>query len=139
MSGKLLVRLLGVAVCVGAFAVSNEAEAGRRHRRHAYDPCCEPVCCEPVCVTRCEPACCAPACETVAMYDSCGRLVYRRVACCETLVASPTVISAPSCCGIASTGSVDATIAAQTPASESAIATTASVVKEPSIPSSTVR
>jgi hypothetical protein len=83
MNRKFFVWLMGLTTCAVTFAMSNEAEAGRRHRRHACEPvCCEPVrCepvrCEPVCVTSCAPSCCAPACETVAWYDNCGRLVYR--------------------------------------------------------------
>ena len=122
MNGKFFVRLLGVAACVGAFATSNEAEAGRWHRRHR----CEPVCCEPVC---CEPVCCEPVCELVASYDNCGRIVYRRPACCETIVSSRIVVPATRCCDIAGTGSVDAGSVATTPAQESLAATTASVVK----------
>ncbi len=127
MNGKFFVRLLGVAACVGAFATSNEAEAGRWHRRHRCEPvCCEPVCCEPVC---CEPVCCEPVCELVASYDNCGRIVYRRPACCETIVSSRIVVPATRCCDIAGTGSVDAGSVATTPAQESLAATTASVVK----------
>ena len=125
MNGKLFVRLMGVATCVVAFAASDEAEAGRRHRRHSCDPCCQPVCCEPVrcepvccepvryepvccepvrcepvCVTSCAPSCCAPVCETVTWYDSCGRLVSRRGACCETIVSSRIVAPATSCCAL---------------------------------------
>lgn len=142
MNRKFFVRLMGFTACVVSFAMSNEAEAGRRHRRHACDPCCEPVCCEPVyvtscapsccepvCVTSCAPSCCAPACETVAVYDSCGRLVYRRAVCCETIVASTIVVPAATCCGIASTGSADTVVVAETPAKESVVALTASVVK----------
>ena len=142
MNQKFFVRLMGLTACVVSFAMSNEAEAGRRHRRHACDPCCEPVCCEPVCVTSCAPSCCepvcvtscapsccAPACETVAWYDSCGRLVYRRAACCETIVASRIVVPAATCCGIASTGSADTAVVAKTTAVESVVATTASVIK----------
>ena len=127
MNGKFFVRLLGVAACVGAFATSNEAEAGRWHRRHRSEPvCCEPVCCEPVC---CEPVCCEPVCELVASYDNCGRIVYRQPVCCETIVSSRIVVPATRCCDIAGTGSVDAGSVATTPAQESLAATTASVVK----------
>lgn len=134
MNGKFFVRLMGVAACAMAFATSSEAEAGRWHRRHCCDPCCTPVCCEPVCyepvcVTSCAPSCCAPACETVAVYDSCGRLVYRRAACCETIVSSQIVVPAASCCSIASTGSVDTGSVAKAPAKESLTATTVAVVK----------
>jgi hypothetical protein len=127
MNGKFFVRLLGVAACVGAFATSNEAEAGRWHRRHRCEPvCCEPVCCEPVC---CEPVCCEPVCELVASYDNCGRIVYRRPVCCETIVSSRIVVPATRCCDIASTSSADAGSVVTTPAQESLAATTASVVK----------
>lgn len=137
MNRNFFVRLMGLTACVVTFAMSNEAEAGRWHRRHACEPCCEPVCvtrcepvcCEPVCVTSCAPSCCASACETVAVYDSCGRLVYRRPACCETIVASRIVVPAATCCGIASTGSADTAVVAETPAAKSVVATTASVVK----------
>jgi hypothetical protein len=137
MNGKFFVRLLGVAACVGAFATSNEAEAGRWHRRHRSEPvccepvCCEPVCCEPVCCEPvcCEPVCCEPVCELVASYDNCGRIVYRRPVCCETIVSSRIVVPATRCCDIAGTGSVDAGSVATTPAQESLAATTASVVK----------
>ena len=140
MNQKFFVRLMGLTACVVTFAMSNEAEAGRRHRRHACEPvccepvccqpvCCEPVCCEPVCVTSCAPSCCTPAYETVAWYDSCGRLVYRRAACCETIVSSRIVVPAANCCGLVSTGSADAGSMAKTPAKESLAATTASVVK----------
>ena len=122
MNGKFFVRLLGVAACVGAFATSNEAEAGRWHRRHRS----EPVCCEPVC---CEPVCCEPVCELVASYDNCGRIVYRQPVCCETIVSSRIVVPATRCCDIASTSSADAGSVATTPAQESLAATTASVVK----------
>jgi len=127
MSGKLFLRLMAVATCVAAFATSNEAEAGRRHRRQ----CCEPVCCTPICY---EPVCCAPVCcgsayETVAWYDSCGRLVCRRVACCETIVSSTIVVPATNCCGLASNGSADAGSVAKVPTNESLAATTDSVVK----------
>lgn len=117
MKGKFFVRLVGVAACVATFALAGEAEAGRWHRRHCCDPCCEP-CCEPVCVTSCAPSCCAPACETVATYDCCGRLVYRRVACCETSVATTIVVPAASCCGIASTSVPAAGSVAKKPAPE---------------------
>ncbi len=127
MNGKFFARLLGVAACVGAFATSNEAEAGRWHRRHRCEPvCCEPVCCEPVC---CEPVCCEPVCDLVASYDSCGRLVYRRPVCCETIVSSRIVVPATKCCDIASTSSADAGSVVTTPAQASLAATTASVVK----------
>jgi hypothetical protein len=146
MNGKFFVRLLmGVATCVVVFATSEEAEAGRRHRRHRCEPvccepvccepvccepvCCEPVCCEPVCVTTCTPSCCGAAYETVAYYDSCGRLVHRRVACCETIVSATTIVPATSCCGIASTVSADAGSLVKTPAKESLAVATASVVK----------
>ena len=112
MNGKFFVRLLGVAACVGAFATSNEAEAGRWHRRH-----------------RCEPVCCEPVCELVASYDNCGRIVYRRPACCETIVSSRIVVPATRCCDIASTSSADAGSVATTPAQESLAATTTTVVK----------
>jgi len=131
MNGKFFVRLLmGFATCVVVFATSEEAEAGRRHRRHRCEPvCCEPVCCEPVCVTTCTPSCCGSAYETVAYYDNCGRLVHRRVACCETIVSATTIVPATSCCGIASTGSADAGSLVKTPGKESLAVTTASVVK----------
>ena len=145
MNRKFFVWLMGLTTCAVTFAMSNEAEAGRRHRRHAREPVCcepvcyepvccepvryEPVCCEPVCVTSCAPSCCAPACETVAWYDNCGRLVYRRAACCETIVASQIVVPAATCCGIASTGSDDTAVLAKTNAVESLVATTASVIK----------
>jgi len=161
MNGKFFVRLLmGFATCVVVFATSEEAEAGRRHRRHRCEPvccepvccepvccepvccepvccepvccepvCCEPVCCEPVCVTTCTPSCCGSAYETVAYYDNCGRLVHRRVACCETIVSATMIVPATSCCGIASTGSADAGSLVKTPAKESLAVTTASVVK----------
>ena len=125
MNRKFFVWLMGLTTCAVTFAMSNEAEAGRRHRRHAR----EPVCCEPVCVTSCAPSCRAPACETVAWYDNCGRLVYRRAACCETIVASQIVVPAATCCGIASTGSDDTAVLAKTNAVESLVATTASVIK----------
>ena len=125
MNRKFFVWLMGLTTCAVTFAMSNEAEAGRRHRRHAR----EPVCCEPVCVTSCAPSCRAPACETVAWYDNCGRLVYRRAACCETIVASQIVVPAATCCGIASTGSDDTAVLAKTNAVESVVATTASVIK----------
>jgi hypothetical protein len=144
MNQKFFVRLMGLTACVVTFAMSNEAEAGRWHRRHACNPCCEPVCCEPVCcepvccepvccepvcVTSCAPSSCAPACETVAWYDSCGRLVYRRAACCETIVSSRIVVPAATCCGIASTGSADTAVVVKTDNAKSVVATTASVVK----------
>ena len=130
MSRKVLLRLVGVATCVAAFAMSNEAEAGRRHRRQCCEPVCfEPVCCAPVCCEPvCQSSCCASACETVAWYDSCGRLVCRR-ACCETIVSSTIVVPATTCCGIASNGSADAGSVAKTPAKESLATTTTSVVK----------
>jgi hypothetical protein len=148
MSGKFFVRVvMGLATCVVAFATSEEAEAARWHRRHRCDPCypcctpvccepvccepvcCEPVCCEPVCVSTSTPSCCGPAYETVACYDSCGRLVQRRVACCETIVSATIIVPATSCCGIASTGSADAQSLAETRAKESLAVTTALVVK----------
>ena len=139
MNGKFFVRMMGVAACVAAFATSSEAEAGRWHRRHCCDPCCTPVCCEPVryervccepvCVTSCAPSCYAPACETVAVYDSCGRLVYRKAACCETIVSSQIVVPVASCCSIASAESVDVGSVAKAPVKESLIATTVAVVK----------
>ncbi len=122
MNRKFFVWLMGLTTCAVTFAMSNEAEAGRRHA-------CEPVCCEPVCVTSCAPSCRAPACETVACYDNCGRLVYRRAACCETIGASQIVVPAATCCGIASTGSDDTAVLAKTNAVESVVATTASVIK----------
>lgn len=121
MNGKLFARVSGVVACVAAFATSGEAEAGRWHRRHCCEPvCCEPVCCEPVCVSSCAPSCCTPACETVAYYDSCGRLVYRRAACCETIVSSRIVVPAVSCCSIATTGTADSSAVVEAPAKESA-------------------
>ena len=136
MNGKLFVRLMGVAACVAAFASSDEAEAGRWHRRHCCPPvCCEPVCCEPVCCepVRYEPVCvtsCAPSCcELVATYDSCGRLVYRRAACVETIVSTQIVVPAASCCSITSTGSADAASVTTMPAKESLAATAVAVAK----------
>ena len=134
MNRKFFMRLMGAAACVAAFAASNEAEAGRWHRRHCCEPVCcepvryEPVCCEPVRVSECVTSCCAPACETVAWYDSCGRLVYRRAACCETVVSTRIVVPATTCCTIASNGSPAETVAAA-PAKEAVAAKTVSIVK----------
>ena len=119
-SRKCGVRVLAAVAFVTTVATGWDAEAGwRRHRRQAS--CCEPVCCEPVC--------CEPVCELVASYDNCGRIVYRRPVCCETIVSSRIVVPATRCCDIAGTGSVDAGSVATTPAQESLAATTASVVK----------
>lgn len=130
MNPKFFMRVMAVVACVATFAVSDEAEAGRWHRRReCCDPCVTPVCCEPVCATACAPSCCVPAYETVTWVDSCGRLVSRRVACCETIASSTIVVPASSCCGLAGTTSADAGSVAETPARESVIAATASIVK----------
>lgn len=121
MNGKMFVRLVGAVACIGAFVTAGNAEAGRCHRRSCCEPCCytAPVCCEPVSVTSYAPTC-APACEMVASYDCCGRVVWRRAACYETIVSSTIVMPAASCCGIASTeSSAAATVAKTTPAKES--------------------
>ncbi len=100
MTAKLFARAIGIVACVVAFAATGEAEAGRCHRRGASS-CCPPPCCAPApicCETVMAPSCCEPACGTVAHYDSCGRVHYHRVGCCETLVTSTIVVSPAPCC-----------------------------------------
>jgi hypothetical protein len=80
MTGKYLIRSVGVLTCMAVIATGWDAEAGWRRHHHRRAACCEPVCCEPVC---CEPVyqpvCCEPVRETV---------------CCETVIVTP----ARTCC-----------------------------------------
>lgn len=97
MTGKFLIRLIGVVTCMAVIVSGWDAEAGwRRHHRRA---CCEPVCCEPVC---CEPVCC----ERVVYETSCCEPV-RQTACCEPVretvccgtVRETVIVPASTCCG----------------------------------------
>lgn len=129
MNGKMFVKVMGAVACIAAFATADDAEAGRCHRRRCCEPCCytAPVCCEPVCVSSCAPAC-APACEMVASYDCCGRVVWHRAACCETIVSSTIVLPAAGCCGLtAKESSATAGIVKANPAPQSAKATSVAV------------
>ena len=82
MTGKFLIRLVGVATCMAVVASGWDAEAGwRRHHRRA---CCEPVCCEPVC------------CEPVRYERACCETVRYEPACCERVCVS-TVRVSPCC------------------------------------------
>ncbi len=75
MSGKYLIRGVGVLTCVALVASGWDAEAGwRRHHHRRAASCCEPVCCEPVVY---EPVCCEP----VAYEPACCEPV-REVVCC---------------------------------------------------------
>ena len=80
MTGKFLIRSVGVLTCMAVIGAGWDAEAGWRRHHHRRAACCEPVCCEPVC---CAPApapiCCEPVRETV---------------CCETVI----VVPASTCC-----------------------------------------
>jgi hypothetical protein len=93
MSGKFLIRSIGVITCMAVVASGWDAEAGwRRHHRRAAS-CCEPVCCEPVC---CEPVvyesvCCEPVRETVCCQP------VRETVCCET-VRETVIVPASTCC-----------------------------------------
>jgi hypothetical protein len=92
MSGKFLIRSIGVITCMAVVASGWDAEAGwRRHHRRAA--CCEPVCCEPVC---CEPVvyesvCCEPVRQTVCCEP------VRETVCCGT-VRETVIVPASSCC-----------------------------------------
>jgi hypothetical protein len=92
MTGKILIRLVGVLTCVAMVVSGWDAEAGWRHRRRAAC-CCAPVCetvCAPVCAPACEPVC-APCCETVA--TCCPRPAYS-YAVVEREIVVPTI----GCC-----------------------------------------
>jgi hypothetical protein len=93
MTGKFLIRSIGVLTCLAVVASGWDAEAGWRRHRHHREACCyEPVCCEPVRETVCcepvrEAVCCEPVRETV-----CCEPVYRP-ACCETVI-----VPVATCC-----------------------------------------
>mgnify|MGYP003335660238 CR=1 FL=1 len=108
MTGKFLIRLVGVATCMAVVASGWDAEAGwrRHHRRACCEPvCCEPVCCEPVCCERvvyepacCEPVrttCCQPACETVC-WGTVRETVIVPASSCHTCQAGTTAEPAPA-------------------------------------------
>jgi hypothetical protein len=96
MTGKILIRLVGVFTCVAMVVSGWDAEAGWRHHRRTscccapvYEPVCAPVC-EPVCAPACEPVC-APCCETVA--TCCPRPAYSYV-----VVEREIVVPTTGCC-----------------------------------------
>jgi hypothetical protein len=100
MTGKFLIRSVGVLTCMAIVATGWDAEAGWRRHHHRRAACCEPVCCEPVC---CEPVCCEPVCcEPVRCEPICCEPVsqpvccepVRETVCCETVIMAP----APICC-----------------------------------------
>lgn len=120
MNGTMFGRMVGALVCVAAVATAWDAEAGPRHRRRCCaDPCCEPVCCQPACAPACCETACAPSCcGTYASYhyhhDSCGRIVWHRSDCCETVVSSTIVMPAAPCCAASGdTAASSATLAAK--------------------------
>jgi hypothetical protein len=126
MTGKFLIRLVGVATCMAVVASGWDAEAGWR-RNYRRSACCyEPVCCEPVC---CEPVCCErvvyerPCCETVYRTACCEPV--RETVCCDT-VRETVIVPAGSCCNqVATTATVssEAVATAQpTPAEQPTIA-----------------
>ncbi len=85
MTGKFLIRSVGVLTCLAVIGAGWDAEAGWRRHHHRRAACCEPVCCEPVVYETvcCEPApapiCCEPVRETV---------------CCDTVIVVPAI----ACC-----------------------------------------
>ena len=84
MTGKFLIRSVGVLTCLTVIGAGWDAEAGWRRHHHRRAACCEPVCCEPVYEAVCcepapQPVCCEPVRETV---------------CCETVI----VVPASPCC-----------------------------------------
>ena len=84
MTGKYLIRSVGVLTCMAVVGAGWDAEAGWRRHHHRRAACCEPVCCEPVY----EPVCCEPVRETVCCEP------IRETVCCETVIVSP----ATTCC-----------------------------------------
>ncbi len=89
MTGKYLIRSVGVLTCMAVVGAGWDAEAGWRRHHHRRTACCEPVCCEPVCCEPVyEPVCCEPVRETVCCEP------IRKTACCETVIVSPVV----TCC-----------------------------------------
>ena len=85
MTGKFLIRSIGVLTCLAVVASGWDAEAGWRRHRHHREACCyEPVCCEPVRET----VCCEPVRETVCCEP------VRETVCCETVI----VVPASPCC-----------------------------------------
>ncbi|MFM7291220.1 MAG: hypothetical protein ACKOWG_18335 [Planctomycetia bacterium] len=132
MTGKFLIRLVGVATCMAVVASGWDAEAAGWRRHHRRSACCyETVCCEPVCCERvvyespcCErvvyaPACCEPVCSTAC----CGTV--RETVCCGT-VRETVIVPSGSCCNqVVSTATVstEAVATAQpTPAEQPTIA-----------------
>jgi len=88
MTGKYLIRLVGVLTCMAVIGAGWDAEAGWRRHHHRRAACCEPVCCEPVYQSVYEPVCCEPVRET-----ACCEPVVETV-CCETVIVAP----ASNCC-----------------------------------------
>jgi hypothetical protein len=86
MTGKFLIRSVGVLTCMAIVATGWDAEAGWRRHHHRRAACCAPVCCEPVC---CEPVCCEPVCCEPVCCEP-----VRETVCCETVIVAP----APICC-----------------------------------------
>jgi hypothetical protein len=84
MTGKFLIRSVGVLTCMAIVATGWDAEAGWRRHHHRRAACCEPVCCEPVY----EPVCCEPVYQPVCCEP------VRETVCCETVIVAP----APICC-----------------------------------------
>ena len=84
MTGKFLIRSVGVLTCMAIVATGWDAEAGWRRHHHRRAACCEPVCCEPVY----EPVCCEPVYQPVCCEP------VRETVCCETVIVAP----APTCC-----------------------------------------
>ena len=76
MTGKFLIRSVGVLTCLAVIGAGWDAEAGWRRHHHRRAACCEPVCCEPVVY---ETVCCEPVRETV---------------CCDTVIVVPAI----ACC-----------------------------------------
>lgn len=108
MTGKILVRLVGVFACVAVVVSGWDAEAGWRHHRRACccAPVCEPVCCEPVCAPVCEPvcapvrtACCEPV-VTCCPRPSCSYVVVEReivvptISCCDGRIVAGKAVTA---------------------------------------------
>jgi hypothetical protein len=83
MTGKFVIRSIGVLAGMAVIGAGWDAEAGWRRHHHRRAACCEPVCCEPVTVY--EPACCEPAPE-----PACCPPV-RETVCCETVIVAPAM------------------------------------------------
>ena len=81
MTGKFLIRSIGVLTCLAVVASGWDAEAGWRRHRHHREACCyEPVCCEPVRETVC--------CEPVYRPACCETVIVPVATCCNGLIVA---------------------------------------------------